>query len=122
MGRRVRGVGARHGGASPRASREAAALLAEALDEVEAAGDGRGLAQTLEATAGVACEQGAYRSAGQLLGAAAVLRERLAAPLPDEDRGAHHALSQQVRRALGPEEAERARARGAGCRTPRWGR
>ena len=91
---------------------KAAALLAEALDEVEAAGDGRGLAQTLEATAGVACEQGAYRSAGQLLGAAAVLRERLAAPLPDEDRGAHHASSQQVRRALGPEEADRARSSG----------
>ena len=91
---------------------KAAALLAEALDEVEAAGDGRGLAQTLEATAGVACEQGAYRSAGQLLGAAAVLRERLAAPLPDEDRGAHHALSQQVRQALGPDEADRARSSG----------
>ena len=35
-----------------------------------------------------------------------------AAPLPDEDRGAHHALSQQVRRALGPEEADRARSSG----------
>ena len=108
-------------GRSPRwsfagASREAAALLAEALDGFEAAGDGRGLAQSLEATAGVACEQGAHRSAGQLLGAAAVLRERLAAPLPDEDRGAHHALSQQVRRALGPERGRRGRgARGAGC-------
>ena len=49
------------------------------------------------------------RSAGQLLGAAATLRERLAAPLPDEDRGQHHAVTQLVPRALGPNGADAAR-------------
>ncbi|MHA6784187.1 ATP-binding protein [Pseudonocardia saturnea] len=98
---------------------EAAVLLVEALGRVAASDDGRGLAQCLEAAAGVACERGAHRSAGQALGAAAVLRERLAAPLPDEDRGAHHALTQRVRRELGPQAADTARRCGRGLPTER---
>jgi predicted ATPase/DNA-binding CsgD family transcriptional regulator len=91
---------------------EAPALVTEALDRFATVADGRGIAQCLEAAAGIACERTAHRLAGQLLGAAAALRERLAAPLPDEDRGQHHAATQQVRRALGPDGADAARRAG----------
>jgi predicted ATPase/DNA-binding CsgD family transcriptional regulator len=91
---------------------EAAALVAEALDRFETVADGRGLAQCLEAAAGIACERTAHGPAGRLLGAAAALRERLAAPLPDEDRGQHHAVTQRVRRALGPDGADATRRAG----------
>jgi non-specific serine/threonine protein kinase len=91
---------------------EAATLVTEALDRFETVGDGRGLAQCLEAAADIACERTAHGPAGRLLGAAATLRERLAAPLPDEDRGQHHAVTQRVRRALGPDGADAARRAG----------
>jgi non-specific serine/threonine protein kinase len=91
---------------------EATALVTAALDRFETVADGRGLAQCLEAAAGIACERSAHGPAGQLLGAAAALRERLAAPLPDEDRGQHHAVTQRVRRALGPNGADAARLAG----------
>jgi predicted ATPase/DNA-binding CsgD family transcriptional regulator len=91
---------------------EAAVLVTEALHRFETVADGRGLAQCLEAAAGIACERTEATSAGQLLGAAATLRERLAAPLPDEDRGQHHAVTQLVRQALGPNGADAARRAG----------
>jgi predicted ATPase/DNA-binding CsgD family transcriptional regulator len=91
---------------------EATALVTEALDRFETVADSRGLAQCLEAAAGIACERTAHGPAGELLGAAAALRERLAAPLPDEDRGQHHAVTQRVRRALGPNGADAARRAG----------
>jgi predicted ATPase/DNA-binding CsgD family transcriptional regulator len=91
---------------------EAAALLTEALERFETVDDARGLSQCLEGAAGIAGDRGAPGSAAQLLGAAAVLRERLAAPLPDEDRGEHHAIAQRARRALGPEATDVARRSG----------
>jgi non-specific serine/threonine protein kinase len=93
-------------------SDEAAALLTEALESFEAVGDGRGLAQCLEATAALLSGRRDFVTAARLLGAADALRERLSAPLPDEDRAEHHALTQGVRRALGPQAAERARRAG----------
>ena len=91
---------------------EAAALVTDALDRFEIVADGRGLAQCLEAAAGIACERTTHDPAGRLLGAAAALRERLAAPLPDEDHGQHHTVTQRVRRALGPDGADAARRAG----------
>ena len=91
---------------------EAAALLAEALVRHEEVSDGRGLAQCLEASAGVACARGFPDVAARLLGAAAERRERLAAPLPDDDRDAHRAAVESVRRALGPDGADRSRGAG----------
>ncbi len=91
---------------------EAAALLAEALVRHEEVSDGRGLAQCLEASAGVACARGFPDVAARLLGAAAERRERLAAPLPDDDRDAHRAVVESVRRALGPDGADRSRGAG----------
>jgi predicted ATPase/DNA-binding CsgD family transcriptional regulator len=90
----------------------ASALLAEALDAFDVVPDDRGIAQCLEAAADVAVQRGAHHDAGRLLGAAAVRRERLAAPLPDEDRSAQHAVTGSVRRGLGPVAADRARRAG----------
>jgi predicted ATPase/DNA-binding CsgD family transcriptional regulator len=91
---------------------EAAALLAEALDGFEAVGDVRGIAQCLEAGAALVAGRRDWETGGRLLGAAAALRERLAAPLPDENRAEHDALTQRIRRGLGPQAAERARREG----------
>ena len=85
---------------------EAAALLTEALEGFEFADDGRGVAQCLEAVATVAARRSAFRPAARLLGAAAALRDRLVAPLPEEDREAHAAAVRQVRRALGAATAD----------------
>ncbi len=93
---------------------EAAALLTESLGRFETMEDGRGLAQCLEATAKVACTRGCHGSAARLHAAAATLRERLAAPMPDEDRRDHHALTQRVRRHLGPAAADAERRIGRG--------
>ena len=87
---------------------EAAALLAEALVRHEEVGDGRGLAQCMEAVAGVAVARGLPSTAARLHGAAAGRRNRLAAPLPEEDRHDHHTVRQAVREALGPDESDRA--------------
>ena len=43
---------------------EAAALVTEALDRFETVADGRGLAQCLEAAAGIACERTEARARG----------------------------------------------------------
>lgn len=91
---------------------EAAPLLADALERCEHADDARGVAQCLEVAAALACERDAAAVAARLLGAAAALRDRLAAPPADEERGELHALGQQARRALGPAVADRARRDG----------
>jgi DNA-binding CsgD family transcriptional regulator/tetratricopeptide (TPR) repeat protein len=91
---------------------EAAAHLAEALESFEDVGDVRGIAQCLEAAATIVTGRRDYACAARLLGAAGALRVQLAAPLPDEDKAEHDALSQRVRRALGPQAAERARREG----------
>jgi len=65
---------------------DAAVLLAEALGRCGSAGDSRGLAQCLEVAAALACTRGPVRDAARLLGAASALRDRLGAPLPDDDR------------------------------------
>jgi predicted ATPase len=80
---------------------EVAALLAEALGCFETVGDGRGLAQCLEAVAALLAGRRDCATAARLLAAAGALRERLAAPIPDEDAADHHALTQQLRRRLG---------------------
>jgi non-specific serine/threonine protein kinase len=91
---------------------DAASLLIEALTRHDTVGDGRGLAQCMEATAGVAAARGRPDAAARLLGAAERHRERLAAPLPDEDREAHDLVAKAVNRALGPESAQRSRGAG----------
>ena len=87
---------------------EAAVLLAEALSRHDEVGDGRGLALCLETAAGVAAARGFPDVAARLLGAAAERRKRFAAPLPDEDRNDHDAVTQAVRTALGTDSADRA--------------
>ncbi|MGE3287884.1 MAG: LuxR C-terminal-related transcriptional regulator [Pseudonocardia sp.] len=91
----------------------ASALLTEAIGGHEAADDARGLAQCLEATAAVCCAHGGEaRSAARLLGAAEALRERIAAPLPEEDRDEHVGVVRSVGRDLGPDAADRERCTG----------
>jgi non-specific serine/threonine protein kinase len=85
----------------------AAPLLAEALARFESADDGRGVAQALESAAGLVASRGAAAPAARLLGAAAGLRDRLAAPVPAEDRAAHDDVVHRLRSALGPEAADR---------------
>jgi non-specific serine/threonine protein kinase len=84
----------------------AAPLLAEALARFEDADDGRGVAQALESAAALAAARGTSAPAARLLGAAAVLRERLAAPLPAEDRAGLDAVLGRLRSVLGPDAAE----------------
>ena len=99
-----------------RALDEAGALLVEALDRHRAVGDTRGLAQCLEAAGGVLGARGRGDAGARLLGAAAECRQRLAAPLPDEDRADHDAAFHAVRRDIGPDAAEQAFAEGRGLR------
>ena len=99
-----------------RALDEAGALLVEALDRHRAVGDTRGLAQCLEAAGGVLGARGRGDAGARLLGAAAECRQRLAAPLPDEDRADHDAALHAVRRDIGPDAAQQAFAEGRGLR------
>lgn len=91
---------------------EAAALLREALDAFRVSDDSRGVAQCLEAAATIACAHGAPGYAARLLGAAGKLRDRLAAPLPEEERAPCAAVERQVRRALGEAGADDAERSG----------
>jgi predicted ATPase/DNA-binding CsgD family transcriptional regulator len=96
---------------------EAGALLVEALDRHQEVGDARGLAQCLEAAGGVLGARGHGAAAARPLGAAAECRQRLAAPLPDEDRADHDAALDAVRGAIGPDAADRALAEGRALRS-----
>jgi len=86
---------------------EAADLLAEALVRHEEVGDGRGLAQCLESAAGVASARADPDTTVRLLGAAAGVRQRLGAPLPDEDSADHETVAEAVRSEFGAATAAR---------------
>jgi predicted ATPase/DNA-binding CsgD family transcriptional regulator len=85
---------------------QACPLLAEALRIYTDVNDSRGVAQCLEALAYVASERAHYESAARLMGAAAALRERLAAPQPDAEQARSSAVEQAIARALGPQDAD----------------
>jgi predicted ATPase/DNA-binding CsgD family transcriptional regulator len=92
---------------------EARQLLGEALRiyyrEID---DYRGVAQCLEALAGIASELAQYQTAARLIGAAAAQRVRVAAPVPEAEQERIAATELTLARSLGPEEAERFRQSG----------
>jgi non-specific serine/threonine protein kinase len=85
---------------------EAAPLLAEALRIYTEVNDPRGVAQCLEALAHVACERAHYESAARLIGAAAALREQVAARQPDTEQARTSSVECVLARALGPQDAD----------------
>jgi predicted ATPase/DNA-binding NarL/FixJ family response regulator len=85
---------------------EAGPLLAEALRIYTDVNDPRGIAQCLEALANVASERAHYESAARLIGAAAALRERVAARQPDAEQERSSAVERALARALGPQDAD----------------
>jgi non-specific serine/threonine protein kinase len=85
---------------------EAGPLLAEALRIYTDLNDPRGVAQCLEALAHVASEQAHYESAARLIGAAAALRQRVAARQPDTEQARTSAVERVLARALGPQDAD----------------
>jgi predicted ATPase/DNA-binding CsgD family transcriptional regulator len=92
---------------------EAAPLLVEALDGTESVDDRRGVAQCLEALAGLASAgDGSCDTAARLLGAAAALRLALAAPLPAAERRTRDLVDDAVSRALDTGAYEHARHAG----------
>jgi predicted ATPase/DNA-binding CsgD family transcriptional regulator len=91
---------------------DAAVLLGEALDCFEATDDVRGVAQCLEAAAGVAASREAPLAAARLLGAATAVRARLPAPVPEEEQGAVGAVRLRLRHGLGAGAAENAERTG----------
>ena len=86
---------------------EARPLLAEALRIYTDTNDPRGVAQCLDALAHVASEQAHYETAARLIGAAAALRERVAARPPDTEQARNSAVEQAVAQALGRHDAGR---------------
>jgi predicted ATPase/DNA-binding CsgD family transcriptional regulator len=86
---------------------EARPLLAEALRTYTDVNDPRGVAQCQEALAYVASEQAHYETAARLIGAAAALRERVAARPPDAEQATNSAVERVLVRALGPHDADR---------------
>ena len=85
---------------------EAGPLLAEALRIYTDVNDPRGVAQCLEALAHVASERAHYEGAARLIGAAAALRERVAARPPDAEQARSSAVERVLARALGPQDAD----------------
>jgi len=85
---------------------ESGPLLAEALRIYTDVNDPRGIAQCLEALAHVASERAHYESAARLIGAAAALRERVAARQPDAEQARSSAVERVLARALGPHDAD----------------
>lgn len=85
---------------------EACPLLAEALRIYTDLNDPRGEAQCLEALAHVASERAHYESAARLMGAAAALRDRVAARQPDTEQARSSAVERVLARALGPQDAD----------------
>jgi DNA-binding NarL/FixJ family response regulator len=65
----------------------------------------------------VLAARGHGAAAARLLGAAAACRQRLAAPLPVEDRADHDAALDAVRRDIGQDAADRALAEGRALRS-----
>jgi non-specific serine/threonine protein kinase len=85
---------------------EAGSLLAEALRIYTEVNDPRGVAQCLEALAHVASERAHYESAARLIGAAAALRERVAARQSDTEQARSSAVERVLSRALGAGDAD----------------
>ncbi len=85
---------------------EAGPLLAEALRIYADLNDPRGIAQCLEALALVASERAHLESSARLIGAAAALRERVAARQSDTERARSSAVEQVLSRALGAQDAD----------------
>jgi DNA-binding NarL/FixJ family response regulator len=85
---------------------EAGPLLAEALRIYTDLNDPRGVAQCLDALAHVASERVLYETAARLIGAAAALRERVAARQPDPEQTRTSAVERVLARALGPQDAD----------------
>ena len=85
---------------------EAGPLLAEALRIYTDVNDPRGVAQCLDALAHVASDRAHYESAARLIGAAAALRERMAARQPDAEQARSTAVQRVLARALGPQDAD----------------
>jgi len=85
---------------------EAGSLLADALRIYTDVNDRRGIAQCLEALAHVASERAHYESAARLTGAAAALRERVAARQPDTERARTSSVERVLARALGSGDAD----------------
>ena len=85
---------------------EACPLLAEALRIYTGVNDPRGVAQCLEAFGYVASERAHYETAARLIGAAAALRERVAARRSDAEQARSSALERVLARALGPQDAD----------------
>jgi predicted ATPase/DNA-binding NarL/FixJ family response regulator len=86
---------------------EAGPLLAEALRIYADLNDSRGIAQCLEALAYVASERALYESAARLIGAAAALREQVAAHQLDTEQARSSAVERVITQALGPQDADR---------------
>jgi non-specific serine/threonine protein kinase len=86
---------------------EACLLLGEALRIYGEVHDPRGVAQCLEALAQIACERAHYETAARLIGSAAALRARVAAPPPEAEQAKTSAVEQTLARSLGPEVADR---------------
>jgi len=82
-------------------------VLGEALQVYVGVNDSRGVAQCLEALAYVASEQAQYETAARLIGAAAALRARVAARLPDTEQARNAAVQRVLVRALGPQDIDR---------------
>ncbi|HXW44050.1 MAG TPA: LuxR C-terminal-related transcriptional regulator [Streptosporangiaceae bacterium] len=85
---------------------EARPLLAEALQTYAEVNDPRGVPQCLEALAHVACEQAHFETAARLIGAALVLRMRMAAAAPDSEQVRTSAVERALATALGAEATE----------------
>jgi predicted ATPase/DNA-binding NarL/FixJ family response regulator len=85
---------------------EAGPLLAEALRIYADVNDPRGIAQCLEALAHVASERAHFESAARLIGAAAALRERVAARQSDTEQAKSSAVERALSRALGSQDAD----------------
>jgi len=85
---------------------EAGPLLAEALRIYTEVNDPRGVAQCLEALAHVASARAHYESAARLIGAAAALRERVAARQSDTEQAKSSAVELVLSRALGAGDAD----------------
>ena len=90
----------------------AVSLLREALQTFDAVDDRRGLAQCLEEFAELASTRAAYRTAAQLLGAAAVLRQAVVASVYGVEPGRLSELEAGVTQAIGRDATDRARREG----------
>jgi predicted ATPase/DNA-binding CsgD family transcriptional regulator len=80
-------------------------LLAEALRIYQDVNDPRGVAQCLEALVQIASERAHYETAARLIGSAAALRARVAAPPPEAEQARTSGLEEELARSLGPEAA-----------------